>query len=102
VVRDVTKWYQSHGFNTKPRWAMLVEFEAKFSEKNCFRNGQNSSSEPMVSTLNLDQLCMSKWKLQSARRALREHLGGNGKLKRSSRVVTTMIVVYNHKIKFEP
>jgi hypothetical protein len=54
VVGDVTKWYQSHGFNTEPGWAMLVEVEEKVSEKNCCRNGQNSSSEPMVSTLNLD------------------------------------------------
>jgi hypothetical protein len=33
---------------------MLVEVEAKFSEKNCCRNGQNSSSEPMVPTRNLE------------------------------------------------
>jgi hypothetical protein len=54
VVGDVTNWYQSHGFNTEPGWAMLVEVEEKVLEKNCCRNGQNSSSEPMVSTLNLD------------------------------------------------
>jgi hypothetical protein len=30
VAGDVTKWYQSHGFNTEPGWAMLVEVEAKF------------------------------------------------------------------------
>jgi hypothetical protein len=35
MVRDVTNWYQSHGFNTEPGWAMLVEDEAKVSEKNC-------------------------------------------------------------------
>jgi hypothetical protein len=44
VARDVTKWYQSHGFNTDPGWAMLVEYESKVSEKNCCQNGQNSSS----------------------------------------------------------
>jgi hypothetical protein len=33
-------------------------------------------SKPMVSTLDLDGPCMSKLKLQSARRALREHLDG--------------------------
>jgi hypothetical protein len=55
VVGDVTKcYYQSHGFNTEHGWAMLVEVEGKFSEKNCCQNGQNSSSEPMVSTWNLD------------------------------------------------
>jgi hypothetical protein len=54
VAGDVTNLYQSHGFNTEPRCAMLVEVEEKVSEKNCFRNGQNSSSEPMVSTQNLD------------------------------------------------
>jgi hypothetical protein len=41
VAGDVTNWYQSHGFNTEPGWAMLVEAEAKVSEKNCCRNGQN-------------------------------------------------------------
>ena len=30
VVGDVTKLYQSHGFNTEPGWAMLVEDEEKF------------------------------------------------------------------------
>jgi hypothetical protein len=54
VARDITKWYQTHGFNTEPRWAMLVEVEAKVSKNNCCRNGKNSSSEPMVSTQNLD------------------------------------------------
>jgi hypothetical protein len=46
VAGDVTNWYQSQGFNTEPGWAMLVEVEEKVSEKNCCRNGQNSSSEP--------------------------------------------------------
>jgi hypothetical protein len=32
VVGDVTNWYQSHGFNTEPGWAMLVEVETKVSE----------------------------------------------------------------------
>jgi hypothetical protein len=35
VAGDVTKWYQSHGFNTEPRWAMLMEVEEKVLEKNC-------------------------------------------------------------------
>jgi len=35
VARDVAKWYQSHGFNTDPGWAMLVEVEEKVSENNC-------------------------------------------------------------------
>jgi hypothetical protein len=54
VVRDVTIWYQSQGFNTEPGWAMLVEVEEKVSEKNCCQNGQNSSSEPWVQALSLD------------------------------------------------
>jgi hypothetical protein len=54
VVGDVTNWYQSHGFNTELGWAMLVEVEEFFLENYCFQNGQNSSSEPMVSTQNLD------------------------------------------------
>jgi hypothetical protein len=62
VAGDVTNWYQSHGFNTEPGWAMLVEVEAKFSEKNCCQNGQNSSSEPWVQTLNLDG--PDKWSLE--------------------------------------
>jgi hypothetical protein len=33
LVGDVTKWYQSHGFNTEPGWAMKVEVEEKVSEK---------------------------------------------------------------------
>jgi hypothetical protein len=33
VVGDVTIWYQSQGFNTEPGWAMLVEVEAKYSER---------------------------------------------------------------------
>jgi hypothetical protein len=37
---------QIHGFNTEPGWAMLVEVEEKVLEKNFFRNGKNSSSEP--------------------------------------------------------
>jgi hypothetical protein len=41
VDGDVTKWYQSHGLNTEPGWAMLVEAETKVSENNCCRNGQN-------------------------------------------------------------
>jgi hypothetical protein len=32
VAGDVTNWYQSHGFNTEPGWAMLVEVEEKFSK----------------------------------------------------------------------
>jgi hypothetical protein len=35
VAGDVTKWYQSHGFNTDSGWAMLVEVEEKVSKKNC-------------------------------------------------------------------
>jgi hypothetical protein len=45
LVGDVTNWYQSQGFNTEPGWAMLVEVEAKVSENNCCRNGQNSRLE---------------------------------------------------------
>jgi hypothetical protein len=33
VVGDVTNWYQSHGFNTEPRWAMLVVVEEKVSKR---------------------------------------------------------------------
>jgi hypothetical protein len=58
-------------------------------------------SESMVPTLNLDGPCMSKLKLQSARGALRELLGGNGKLRRSGGAVITTIVVDNHEIEFE-
>jgi hypothetical protein len=36
---------RSQGFNTEPGWAMLVEIEARVSEKNCCQDGQNSSSE---------------------------------------------------------
>jgi hypothetical protein len=54
VAGDVTNWYQSLGFNIEPRWTMLVEVEEKVSKKNCCRNGQNSSSEPMVPTGNLE------------------------------------------------
>jgi hypothetical protein len=61
VAGDVTNWYQSQGFNTEPRWAMLVEVEAKVSEKNCCQNGQNSSSEPRFQALSLDGL--DKWSL---------------------------------------
>jgi hypothetical protein len=32
-VGDVTIWYQSHGYNTEPRWAMLVEVEARNLER---------------------------------------------------------------------
>jgi hypothetical protein len=54
VTGDVTKWYEIHGFNTQPGWAMLVEAEAKDSENNYCRNGKNLGSKPMVSTQNLD------------------------------------------------
>jgi hypothetical protein len=40
--------------------------------------------------------------VQSARGALRELLGGNGKLRRSGREVITTIMVNNHEIEFEP
>jgi hypothetical protein len=30
---DVTKWYQSHGFDTEPGWAMLVEVEARLRKR---------------------------------------------------------------------
>jgi hypothetical protein len=30
---DVTNWYQSHGFNTEPGWAMLVVVEEKVSKE---------------------------------------------------------------------
>ena len=33
VVGDVTIWYRSHGYNTEPGWVMLVEFEARVSER---------------------------------------------------------------------
>jgi hypothetical protein len=33
VARDITVRYQSQGFNTEPGWAMLVEVEAKVSER---------------------------------------------------------------------
>jgi hypothetical protein len=33
VAGDVTIWYQSHGYNTEPRWAMLEEVEAIFLER---------------------------------------------------------------------
>jgi hypothetical protein len=36
VVGDITNWYQSQHFNSKPGWAMLVEVEAKVSENNFF------------------------------------------------------------------
>jgi hypothetical protein len=61
VAGDVTNWYQSHGFNTELGWAMLVVVEAKVSEKNCCRNGKNSSSEPRFQTLILNGL--DKWSL---------------------------------------
>jgi hypothetical protein len=32
VVGDVTRWYQSHGFDTTPGWAMLVVNETNISE----------------------------------------------------------------------
>jgi hypothetical protein len=56
----------------------------------------------VVPTLNLDGMCMSKFKLQSARGALRELLAGNGKLRRSGGAVIIEIVVDNHEIEFEP
>jgi hypothetical protein len=58
VDGDVTNWYQSHGFNINPGWAMSVEVKEKVLEKNCCRSGQNSSSKPIVSTLNLDETRM--------------------------------------------
>jgi hypothetical protein len=61
VAGDVTIWYQSQGFNTEPGWAMLVVVEEKVLEKNCCRNGQNSSSEPRFQTLSLNGL--DKWSL---------------------------------------
>jgi hypothetical protein len=48
VDGDVTNWYQSHGFNINPGWAMSVEVKEKVLEKNCCRSGQNSSSKPIV------------------------------------------------------
>jgi hypothetical protein len=30
---DVTNWYQIHGYNTEPGWAMLVEVEEIFLER---------------------------------------------------------------------
>jgi hypothetical protein len=82
VAQDVTKWYQSHGFNTEPGWAMLLEVEEKISENICCRNGKNSSSYPMVSTLNLDGPQAREFRVKipknfdvpSVRRAWREHL----------------------------
>jgi hypothetical protein len=59
VVRDITIWYQSHGFNIDHGWAMLVNVEAKVSENNCCKNGQNSSSKPQDQVLTLDGL--DKW-----------------------------------------
>jgi hypothetical protein len=32
VAGDVTNWYQSHGFDTEPGWAMLVVNETNISE----------------------------------------------------------------------
>jgi hypothetical protein len=54
VIGDIKKWYEIHGFNTQPGWAMLVEVEEKVSENNCCRNGKNLGSKLMVSTQNLD------------------------------------------------
>jgi hypothetical protein len=30
---DITNWYQSQGFNTKPGWAMLVVREIRFQRE---------------------------------------------------------------------
>jgi hypothetical protein len=62
---------KTHGFNTEPRWATSVEFGVKI---------------PWV------------FDVQSARGALRELLGGNGKLKRIGRSITTTTMVLGHKV----
>jgi hypothetical protein len=43
VVGDVTNWYQSHGFNTEPGWAMLVEVEEKVFGKELLSKWTNMS-----------------------------------------------------------
>jgi hypothetical protein len=64
----------AHGFNTKPGWATNIDFGVK----------------------------NSTWiDVQSPRGALRELMGGNGKLKRSGGAIITTIVVNNHEIEFE-
>ena len=65
---------KSHGFNTKFGRATSMEFGVKIPQG---------------------------FDVQSARGALREILGGNGKLRRSGGAVITTIVVDNHNIEFE-
>jgi hypothetical protein len=40
VAGNGTNWYQSHGFNTEPGWAMLMEVEENVSDMNYCQNGQ--------------------------------------------------------------
>jgi hypothetical protein len=65
---------RAHGFNTKPGWATNVEFEVKIPQG---------------------------FDVQSAKRALRELLGGIGKIRRYNGLINHMIdVVLGHKVKF--
>jgi hypothetical protein len=33
MAGDITNWYQSHGFDTEPGWAMLVVNETRFQSE---------------------------------------------------------------------
>jgi len=61
VARDVTHWYEIHGFNVEHGWPMLVLVEEIVLEKNCCQNGQNSSLDPRFQTLIMNGL--DKWSL---------------------------------------
>jgi hypothetical protein len=82
VVGDVTKWYQSHGFKTKPGWARIVEVEKKkgfrkelLSKWTNFKfRSHGFNIEPRWAT-NLEFIVKitENSDVESARRALREH-----------------------------
>jgi hypothetical protein len=82
VAGDVTNWYQSHGFNTEPGWAMLVEVEAKIFRKELLSKwtkfkfrAHGFYMEPGWATNEEFRVKIPEnFDVQSARRALREHL----------------------------
>jgi hypothetical protein len=60
VVRDVTIWYQIHGYNTDLGWAMLVEVEERVSKRIVVKVEKNRVLS-IVSMLSLNGL--DKWSL---------------------------------------